>query len=176
MTNGQQKASTGLGKGMILLAWLLFLGLLTLLFNGYLERQHNPNRNLSQAENEASAKSVVLQRNRNGHYVANGFINGKSVVFLVDTGATDVAVPDSLARTLGLTRLAESRSHTANGVVQTWQTRLDQVGLGGIVLQDIRATVLPNMKGKEVLLGMSFLKHLDLIQQGATLTLKRPSI
>jgi aspartyl protease family protein len=63
-------------------------------------------------------------------------------------------------------------SKTANGMVRTWTTRLDTVDLGGLVAHNVRATVLPNMPGDDVLLGMSYLRHLELIQRGGVLTLR----
>jgi len=159
-----------LGKGMIIAAWVLALGLLTLFFNGVLERQYNPNQQLVNLD---EPHEVVLVRNKYGHYVATGEINDEAVVFLLDTGATDVAVPDALARRLNLKRGAQLISNTANGQVKSWRTRLERVNLGGIVLTNVRASILPSMEGEEVLLGMSFLKQLELVQQGDTLTIRR---
>jgi aspartyl protease family protein len=65
-------------------------------------------------------------------------------------------------------------SKTANGTVRTWSTRLDSVDLGGLEVRRVRASVLPNMPGQEVLLGMSYLKHFELIQRDGTLTLRPP--
>ncbi|MBL3588840.1 MAG: TIGR02281 family clan AA aspartic protease [gamma proteobacterium endosymbiont of Lamellibrachia anaximandri] len=158
---------------MIFAAWALLLGLLALFFSDQLERQNNPNRNLANTSVESGPKEIVLLRNRAGHYVAPGLINGTPVIFLLDTGATNVAVPASLAERLTLKRGAQSISLTANGRVKTWLTRLDQVQLGSIIRQDVRATIMPGMAGDEVLLGMSFLKHLELVQKGKTLILRQ---
>jgi aspartyl protease family protein len=65
-------------------------------------------------------------------------------------------------------------SKTANGMVETWGTRLDSVALGGLVVRNVRAAVLPNMPGNDVLLGMSYLRHFEIIQRGDTLTVRRP--
>ena len=115
---------------------------------------------------------MVLQRNRAGHYIADGTINGHSVMFLLDTGATQVALPLPLARRLGLPLRPGGIGRTANGDVETWSTRLDNVSLGGLTAQGVAATVLPGMEGEEVLLGMSYLKRFELIQKGDTLTLR----
>jgi aspartyl protease family protein len=109
-----------------------------------------------------------------GHYVASGTLNGEPVVFLIDTGATNVAVPARLAKALKLKRGAAMRSQTANGAVTTYQTRIDEVRLGSIVMHNVRASINPGMDGNEVLLGMSFLRHLELRQRGRTLTLISP--
>ncbi len=172
MTNKSGETERQLGKGMIFAAWILALGLLTWLFSGFLEYQRNPNRQVEASADGRGNIEVTLQRNRAGHYLAAGQINGQPVVFLLDTGATDVAVPETLANRLGLERKYRSVSRTANGNITTWSTRLDSVDLGGIRRPDVRATILPNMTGNEVLLGMSFLKHLELIQRGDTLTLR----
>jgi aspartyl protease family protein len=164
-----------LGRGMLVVAWLGVLALLTWLFDGEIARQLNPNPSPQGALGADGTLEVVLQRNARGHYVAGGRINGRPVEFLLDTGATDVAVPLALAERLGLPRLGTGMSRTANGVVQTWRSRLDRVSVGPIELADVRASVLPGMAGDDhVLLGMSFLKRLELEQRGDTLTLRQP--
>ncbi|MEW8505541.1 MAG: retropepsin-like aspartic protease [Candidatus Thiodiazotropha sp.] len=159
------------GRWMILGAWLLLLVLLTLLFSQWLERRNNPNRELKVATFEGGEKAVVLERNPAGHYLAPGRINGVSVTYLVDTGATYVAVSSEVADRAGLRRGAPAQSMTANGVVRSWLTTIDRLQLGPIVMRDVKATILPNMPGYEVLLGMSFLKHLSLKQQGGELVI-----
>jgi aspartyl protease family protein len=158
---------------MIIAAWVVLLGLLTWLFDGWLEGRHNPNRNVAVATDARGDAVVELQRNRAGHYVATGAINGSPVVFLLDTGATDVAVPAPLAGRLGLKRGRAVLGKTANGVVKTWQTRLDSVRLGAIELNDVRATIMPNMPGDDVLLGMSFLKQLEFVQRDGVMRLRQ---
>jgi len=157
---------------MLVAAWVVGIVLLVTLFNGIIERQTNPNPDPVAMAGQAGVPQVVLRRNRAGHFVAGGRINGEPVVFLVDTGATDVALPIGVARRLGLPLRPGGLSQTANGTVQTWSTRLDSVDLGGLVARGVRASVLPNMPGDEILLGMSYLKHLEMIQRGDTLTLR----
>lgn len=157
---------------MLFGAWVVGLALLVMFFDGWIERRENPNPEPAATPGRDGIPEVVLQRNRAGHYVATGSINGLSVRFLIDTGATDVALPLSLARQLELPLRPGGTSITANGTTQTWVTRLDRVELGGILRRGVRASVLPNMAGDEVLLGMSYLKYLELIQRGNTLTLR----
>ncbi|MEW8318734.1 MAG: retropepsin-like aspartic protease [Candidatus Thiodiazotropha sp.] len=159
------------GRWMILGAWLLLLMLLTLLFSQWLEKRNNPNRALKVATFEGGNSAVVLKRNRAGHYLAPGRINGIPVTFLLDTGATYVAVSSAVADRAGLTRGAPSQSRTANGVVRSWLTTIDQLQLGPIEMRDVKAIILPSMPDYEVLLGMSFLKHLSLKQQGGELVI-----
>ncbi|MCG7926533.1 MAG: TIGR02281 family clan AA aspartic protease [Candidatus Thiodiazotropha taylori] len=162
------------GRWMIIAAWVLMLAMLTLLFSQWLERQNNPNRQLSVTTNLQGESSVVLKRNRAGHYVAPGKINGVDVVYLLDTGATLVAVSSSLAEKAGLQPGTPSQSRTANGVVRSWLTEIDRLQLGPITMQNVKASILPTMPAHEVLLGMSFLKHLKLQQQGDELEISLP--
>ena len=165
---------TRVGRFMLFVAWIALLSILAIFFHRFISDQENPNRDVDVALDAAGGPQVMLARNRAGHYVASGRINGEPVVFLVDTGATDVALPLAVARRLGLQLGAERLSKTANGNVRTWSTRLDSVDLGGLKLGRVRASVLPNMPGEEVLLGMSYLKHFELIQRDGTLTLRPP--
>ncbi len=160
------------GRIMLLAAWIVGLVLLFMLFDQLTERRDNPNPSPVATRAEDGVPEVRLRRNQAGHYVAGGWINGVAVRFLVDTGATDVALPLPLAERLSLRLGPGGLSKTANGMVQTWTTRLDRVDVGGLVAHNVRATVLPNMPGEEVLLGMSYLRHLELIQRGNILILR----
>lgn len=161
-----------LGGGMVAAAWVLVLLMLTWLFNGYLERQRNPNQNVQVMQTTAGIDEVVLQRNRYGHYVASGSINGMPVEFMLDTGASDVSIPEGVARRLGLEKGAPARYQTANGDVTAYSTRLDEVRLGVLRVRDVPASINPGMEGQEILLGMSFLKQLEFTQRGDSLTLR----
>jgi aspartyl protease family protein len=160
-----------LGKGMLYVAWLLALALLTWGFSGWLDKARNPNQHPVSVTKD-DAQEVRLLRNRYGHYHASGRINGQAVEFMLDTGATSVAVPDGLAARLGLSRGPAVDIQTANGRATAYATRLDSLQLGEIEVRDVRAHISPSMDGEEVLLGMSVLKQLDFNQQGDTLTLR----
>ena len=168
-----QEFPNKIGRGMILFAWILLLVLLSILFGDYLEHQNNPNRHVVSSEGETE-RSVRLQRNRHGHYVSSGRINDKPVTFLLDTGATDVSIPATVARKLDLKEGHASRVQTANGVITVYSTRLNKVEIGNIVLHDVRAHINPQMHDRKILLGMSFLKQLEFTQQGDTLTITQP--
>ncbi len=163
--------STGSGKAI--LAWMVFLGLLTWGFSGLLDHQRNPNREVVSSLDSQGRGEVRLQRNRSGHYLANGAINGQPVTFLVDTGATTVTIPADLARRLALRRGPAFQAQTANGTVTVYQTTLDTVTLGAIALHDVRASINPGMGGDEVLLGMSFLRGLELVQRDGELLIRQ---
>lgn len=158
---------------MTVLAWLVVLGLLSAFFGGWMEKLDNPNQKVVSALHADGVREVVLQQNRAGHYVANGAINGHRVTFLLDTGATSVSVPASIAGPLGLKRGAPLRANTANGTITTYATRLDEVQLGNISIENVRADINPHMQGTEVLLGMSFLRKLEFTQRGRELTIRQ---
>ncbi|NOX75626.1 MAG: TIGR02281 family clan AA aspartic protease [Gammaproteobacteria bacterium] len=162
-----------LGLGMTIAMWVVVLFLLTLFFQDWWGKQQNPNQQLPVSFDANGAPELVLQRNRYGHYVASGAINGQPVVFMVDTGASDVSVPGDVAERLGLKPGRALVYQTANGPVRAYRTRLDEVSLGAIRLAGVRASINPAMQQQEVLLGMSFLKHLEFTQRGDTLTLRQ---
>ncbi len=156
---------------MIYLAWFIFLALLTFGFNNYLERQNNPNQTVSTKWNNGIAE-VRLKQNRYGHYLAKGQINQIPVTFLLDTGATLISIPKSIAQQIQLKKGYPAQSRTANGTITVYDTRLSSVGIGAIELNNIRATINPHMEGDEILLGMSFMKHLEMTQKGKELILR----
>lgn len=162
----------GMGTGMMVMAWLLFLVLVGLFFQGVIEERRNPNQSLETRE-VGNAREVVLQRNRAGHYVTSGEINGQPVVFMLDTGATGVAIPGGIARRLQLPLGQRFATQTANGTGTAYATRLDSVKVGEIELRNVAAGVTPGLKTEEILLGMSFLKHIEFSQRGNRLILRQ---
>lgn len=168
----QEDQTRPIGRGMMIIAWVLVLGVLAWFFGNWEEAQYNPNRE-SRSSNTDRFAEITLNSNRMHHYVASGLINGSEVVFLLDTGATDVVVPESLARDIGLQFGARGYAETANGTVDIWFTALDTVELGPIKLYDVRASINPAMQGNEVLLGMSALRHLEITQRNNQMTLRQ---
>ncbi len=158
---------------MLLGFWLTLIALLIWVFSGVLNERENPNRT-PQTVNHGQLREVVLLSSRGGHYIASGEINRQPVTFLVDTGATLVSVPESLARELGLEKQQPILAQTANGKVQIYRTQLDSVLLGNIELQNVTAAINPGMNSTDkVLLGMSFLRSLELSQQDNTLRIRQ---
>jgi aspartyl protease family protein len=160
-----------IGGVMLILAWLAGLGLLTLFFGAREERQFNPNQRPNGVSSNGMTQ-VVLERNRAGHYVASGTINGEIAIFLLDTGATDVVVSQDLAERAGLSAGASHYAMTANGRIRVRATRLDRLELGSITLRDLSASINPAMSGNTVLLGMSALQQVEFTQRGNQLTLR----
>jgi len=160
------------GTGMIAAAFIIGLILLTLFFSNVEENQRNPNRS-PESRIYQQAVEVALERNRQGHYVVTGTINREPVEFLLDTGASDVVVPQAIADRLGLERGYPGRAMTANGYVTVYQTTIEQLTIGDIVLANVKASINPAMAPPAVLLGMSALKQVEFIQKGESLTLRQ---
>lgn len=160
-------------RSFLIVGWVVVIGLLTLVASRWEERQHNPNHQPVTQLNTEGSSEVVLQRNRYGHYVTSGLINGREVTLLLDTGATYVAVPENMAEKLGLRKMARGQSSTANGVVDTYLTRIERLSIGSIEIYDVAASINPGMNhDTSILLGMSVLKNIEFTQRGDQLALK----
>lgn len=122
-----------------------------------------------------SGSSVTLTADERGHYVTMGQVNGGTVQFLVDTGATSIALPSAEARRLGINYLNGQRgfTQTANGRAAAYRITLDTVKVGDITLHAVEAVVLEGDGLKIALLGMSFLNRTEMKRDGQALTLIR---
>lgn len=169
-TEHQQKR---VGFWMLVSMWLIVFGLVGYYFQSWLEQQSNPNQTVNTTAGQNGEQVVELKRNRYGHYVTAGTINNEPVVFMVDTGASDISVPASIAKRIGLKRGREVTYQTANGPAVNYATQLQQVAVGGIELNNVRASINPNVESDEILLGMTFLKSLEFSQQGDSLILRQ---
>jgi aspartyl protease family protein len=157
------------GMIMLIIAWtIIFIGLIWF-FSAWSDKQENPNRGL---QVQAREGELTLLRNRSGHYITEGEINGEKVTFLLDTGATQVALSKTLARKLKLKLRGNVSLQTANGMTAGSMTRLDSVRIGTIEQRDVSAVVTDGIDDGMVLLGMSFLKKLEILQKNDKLILK----
>jgi len=156
-----------------MLGWAIFLGLMGLLFNNILDKQDNPNQNLSGNILDTGVREIQLARNHYGHYVTSGKINNEDVTFLLDTGATRISIPAGVAKRLNLKKGYPHMVNTANGSVEVYSTKLSSVQIGPIEINNLTASINPHMDSEEILLGMNMLKKLEMIQRGKTLTLRQ---
>lgn len=168
----KQPAGKRAGRVMLVLAWGAAILLATKFFGDWEDAQRNPN-SAPASVHGSDYVEVLLASSRQGHYIAGGKINGEEVTFLLDTGATSVAVPVNVAQRLGLQAGAAITINTANGRAMAHRTRLQRLQLGDIVLTDVDALIAPGMGGDDVLLGMSALKQLEFTQRGGTLMLRQ---
>ena len=119
--------------------------------------------------------SVILTADSRGHFITTGVVNGVSLQFIVDTGATSVVLSSADARRAGINYLAGGRvlTQTANGPVPVYTVKLDTLRVGDITANNVDAAVIEGGKLPFALLGMSFLNRMELRRDGSTLTLIR---
>lgn len=117
---------------------------------------------------------IVMAADLRGHFYINGTINGSSVRFLVDTGATMISLGASDARRMGLdfNRGQRGYSQTANGQAEVSRIQLDTVQVGSVTLYKVDA-LIHQTDMPIALLGMSFLNRMDMQRDGNTMTLKK---
>ena len=163
------------GRVMLIIAWLLALALATWLFGNWQDGKRNPNQAPQSVHGDGFIE-VRLASGQGGHYLLDGQINTQPVTFLLDTGATQVAIPLEIAERLGLEKAARIQVHTANGTAQGWRTAIHSLQLGDIQLQQVAAIIVPNMPGAQVLLGMSALKQLEFTQRDGSLVLRQNAV
>lgn len=120
-------------------------------------------------------QTATLYANNAGHFIGEGYINGSPIRFLVDTGATSVAMSGKEARRLGVDYLNGDAgyAHTAAGTVKAYGVRLNTVKIGGIVMHGVQASVVEGDAPAIVLLGMSVLNRVQMQRDGMVMTLTK---
>ena len=133
------------------------------------------NRNITTNYVAPERRELQIPRNDRMQYVTSGSINGRSVQVMVDTGANVVALNTRHAEALGLNYKdgIPSTLETASGVVDAWLLNLERVEVGGIPVEGVRATVVVGEYPSTILLGMSYLQHVELRERGGVLSLSR---
>ncbi|WP_049721058.1 retropepsin-like aspartic protease family protein [Gilvimarinus polysaccharolyticus] len=123
---------------------------------------------------QAESIEVRLNQSSGGHYRSSGMINGQSVKFLVDTGATSVAMGVGHAERLGLDYKNGDQGvvTTANGQTHAYAVWLRSVAVGGITLSNVQAVVIANFGSQDILLGNSFLSNVDMSTDNGVLVLR----
>lgn len=124
---------------------------------------------------DSAPGSVVLYADSAGHYFTEGKINGATLKFLVDTGATAIAMNSGDAKFAGIDYKKGERVlvQTANGVVNAYHVVISTVKLGGVVMHQVDGVVHEGGSPSVVLLGMSALNRLDMKREGMALTLTK---
>jgi aspartyl protease family protein len=119
--------------------------------------------------------TVVINADARGQFFTAGSINGSGVRFLLDTGASVVTLPRSLALSAGV-RLEDAElvmASTANGRSRAYRVLLNSVRVGGISAHMVEAIILEDAQLPVALLGMSFLQRTLLKQENGRLTLSQ---
>lgn len=117
---------------------------------------------------------IVLTASSGGHFVTSGSINGRATQFMVDTGATSVAMSADEARRMGINYEQGERGQgsTANGVIPIWRVTLKSLRIQDVEVYGVEAVVVPSGM-PHVLLGNSFLTRFQMKRENDMLTLTR---
>lgn len=132
-------------------------------------------QHISSSYRSVGIQEVRIPRGEGGHYFVGGNINGYSVRFLVDTGATAIAMNYLEAERLGI-NLGDSKrgyASTAGGEVETLTVTLPKVTVGGITLHRVPAAVLVGTHPRQILLGNSFLSRVKMTEEQGVMVLRK---
>src|SRR5690606_22566871 len=119
---------------------LLLMAMLYLFFQDAIDAQLNPNQQLNSSIGTKGEVRTVLIRNRAGHYVGTALVNQHPIDFMLDTGATTVAITVEAARQLGMPQGQAVQVNTANGLTTAYRSQIAQLQLGDIILYNIPAS------------------------------------
>jgi aspartyl protease family protein len=112
---------------------------------------------------QAGLRSLNIPRDARGHFAAEGRIDGQRIGFMVDTGASVVALNESSAARFGLRPTPgqyTAKVTTANGTIKAARAQIAMLDVCGLIVRDVDAMVLPDEALSENLLGLSFLSKL----------------
>lgn len=127
------------------------------------------------ARSNTTVTSVVLYENEVGFFESDGQVNGRSIKFLIDTGANLVVFSSSDAERLGLDYESGEKgvASTASGVAPMYRINIDSISIGGVELENITAGVIEGSFPQTPLLGMTFLSRLNMNRTGQTMVLEK---
>ncbi len=133
------------------------------------------NQSIGSAYKKPSHRKVTVFSGDNGMFMTSGLINGRSIRFILDTGASFISMSSHQAEQLHIAYKNGRRGlvQTASSTVPVWHIVLDRVKVGGISVANVEAVVLPGNSPPRALLGMSFLKHVKLRRNGSAMTIEQ---
>ena len=162
MARENKNISPVMAIGVWILVFALSSYLLSYKFN---DDDVNPNKHIhvDNFKSSATERSITLKLNKYSQYVLSGKINNHRVDFILDTGATHVAIPQRIAKQAGLKPGTKYEVSTANGDIYAYLSKIDKLQFGNITLSNVNAMIMPDNEDDEgyILLGMSALKKLE---------------
>lgn len=169
------RGQSGRGKQWLLLIMLLFIWYR--LSSDRPAHPHDPATSQPPADSTGPDRQattlipggLIIKADASGHFRGKAVINAVEMPFLIDTGATQTAIPTALAQQAQLPIGGLIQTNTAGGVVNNHATRLDSLQLGNAELKNLPAYINPHLD--EVLIGMNALKYFQITQNKDILTL-----
>lgn len=159
MNNNNQTNPNRLGGVFLIIGWVISITLVSFLIHLAFYAPKPPT--ITEIHN---GLQITINRSHDAHFRIPGKINDVEVVFLVDTGATTIAVSDNVAREAELPILNPVITQTAGGQSTGYFTSIESIEIGDAQFTDFTAIVIPEMQGADVLLGMNFLKNFNIKQ------------
>lgn len=174
MVNGGEPQAVAIGQSLDGVKLLSVQGDQVIIEVGGKKRPLRVGQHAIGISNGDGSGKIIMTADGQGHFYATGTINGTSVRFMVDTGATMISLGATDAKRIGLdfNRGQKVLSQTANGQTVVSKLQLDTVRLGDITLHGVDAVIHQN-EMPIALLGMSFLNRMEMQRDGSTMTLKK---
>ena len=140
-----------------------------------IKRSYQLGEHISSNYSSTTAQAEVNLWPTNGMYHTTGIVNGYTVDFVVDTGASAIALNAATAQRVGLDYLKAKKIliKTASGTEIGYEVTLDLVQIGDIKLANVRAMVIDGEEPQRALLGMTFLNQLEMVRTGEKMNLKK---
>ncbi|PLW81736.1 TIGR02281 family clan AA aspartic protease [Kineobactrum sediminis] len=139
-------------------------------------RQLGLHRNITTSYQAPEQRRLDIPRNERMQYITTALINGNSVQVIVDTGANVVAINSGQAAAMGINYKetgSPSKLETASSLVDAWTVNLASVEVGGIRVENVRASIIEGGYPSTPLLGMTYLQHVELRESNGVLSLSR---
>jgi aspartyl protease family protein len=114
---------------------------------------------------------IKIPDNGDGQHVFRGRINDTPVTFVVDRGSSSVSIPLAVANHLKLPLGEAYQVKSATGAMRVYETVIDQLEIGGIMMNEVRAAILTEMHDDRIFLGMAFLRAFELRDKNGELTI-----
>ncbi len=168
--NNTESNSRQLGAAFLVVGWIAFIALISMLIHHIYFSTQKPT--ISETD---AGKQITIFSDYDSHFRIKGEINGIAVTFLIDTGATSVAIPKDIADKANLERRATIQAETAAGTTTGYFTRIDDLSFGDVNLHNISAVVIPEFDSDQVLLGMNVLGKFSIKQTRDKLILTVPN-
>ena len=169
MNNNNETQHTKLGGIFLIIGWVVAIGLISLLVDQAMYSSKAPEVAALNGITE-----IKLTREADSHFRIPGSINGVETVFLIDTGATTIAVTEDIAKAANLPKLSEVSTQTAGGSSIGYFTRIESLQISGIEFNNLSAIIIPQMGYGKALLGMNVLKNFNIKQNVNEMVLSIP--